>query len=223
MISENIKKIKNTIHECCKNCNKDPEEIILIGASKSQSISTIKEALNSGLTHFGENYLQEAEEKMDEVGDGVIWHFIGSIQSRKAKRISELFDWVHTVDSLKVAKKLDTFRPIEKGPLNIFVQINIDNEETKSGLKVDELEKFLYEVIKLKNLELRGLMAIPRPREKEVDQRQVFRQIRDELINLQNKGFKLDMLSMGMSSDYGAAIKEGATMIRIGTDLFGKR
>ena len=160
---------------------------------------------------------------MDEVGDGVIWHFIGSIQSRKAKRISELFDWVHTVDSLKVAKKLDTFRPIEKGPLNIFVQINIDNEETKSGLKINELEKFLYEVVKLKNLELKGLMAIPRPREKEVDQRQVFKQIRDELINLQNKGFKLDMLSMGMSSDYGAAIKEGATMIRIGTDLFGKR
>lgn len=223
MISKNLKNIKNNIDLICESSDRNPSEIILIGASKSQSISKLKEAQSAGLLHFGENYLQEAEDKIHKLNDGAIWHFIGSLQSRKAKRISELFDWVHTVDNFKVAKKLNDSRPADLDPLNICIQINIDEEETKSGLKIDELELVLNQIKDLDNLKLRGLMAIPKPRIKQVDQREVFKRIKDILSELNDKGFKLDTLSMGMSSDYGAAIQEGATMVRIGTDLFGKR
>ena len=190
----------------------------LLPVIKGRETEEISKVYNEGFREFGENRLDELLDHKSTLKD-CHFHFIAPLQSRKIPEILENSKSVHTVSRLKEVEKIDLLYKNHE----IFVQINIDNEETKSGLKINELEKFLYEVVKLKNLELKGLMAIPRPREKEVDQRQVFRQIRDELINLQNKGFKLDMLSMGMSSDYDAAIKEGATMKRIGTDLFGKR
>lgn len=223
VISRNINKLNADIRKYCELGNKDPKKVILIGASKSQSIEKIQEAYLAGLNNFGENYLQEAEEKINKLDDKIIWHFIGSLQSRKAKKVAEIFDWVHTVDTYKLAKKLNDSRPESKGPLNVCIQINIDSEDSKSGLSEECLEDFIEDIMNFKNLEVRGLMVIPKPREKLEDQKIVFNKV--NLINeaLKKKGFKFDTLSMGMSTDYGAAIQEGATMIRIGTGIFGPR
>ena len=223
VISKNINNINADIRKHCELGDKDPKKVILIGASKSQSIEKIQEAYLAGLNNFGENYLQEAEEKINKLDDKIIWHFIGSLQSRKAKKVAEIFDWVHTVDTYKLAKKLNDSRPESKGPLNVCIQINIDSEDSKSGVSEECLEDFIEEIMNFKNLVVRGLMVIPKPRERLEDQKIVFNKV--NLINeaLKKKGFKFDTLSMGMSTDYGAAIQEGATMIRIGTGIFGPR
>ena len=161
MISSNLHKINQNIEENCKLSGRKTEEIILIGASKAQTIDSIREAYESGLTHFGENYLQEAEEKIENLPKELVWHYIGSIQSRKAKRIAEIFDWVHTVDSVKVAMKLNNARPKSRGFLNVCLQINIDNEENKSGLDLKEIDSFIEQTKSLENLKIRGLMIIP--------------------------------------------------------------
>ena len=134
MISTNIQKINSEIKKNCELSGKDPEKLVLIGASKSQPVEKIQEAYEAGLKNFGENYLQEAESKIGKLSKTIIWHFIGSVQSRKAKKIAEIFDWVHTLDSLKVARKLNDARPKSKGALNVCIQVNIDLEETKSGI-----------------------------------------------------------------------------------------
>jgi len=223
VISDNVKRVLKEIDECMDAGVGNSRSITLIGASKSQTIEKIREAYKAGLRHFGENYLQEAEEKIINLELNPTWHFIGAIQSRKAKKISQLFDWVHTVDSYKVAEKLNDSRPSSMNPLNICVQLNIDNEETKSGVSPDELESFIGELQYLNNLIVRGLMVIPMQRDDEYEQRKVFKKVKDIYYNLVNKGYDLDTLSMGMSSDFAAAIKEGATMIRVGTSIFGLR
>ena len=223
VISKNIQKIYDDFKENCKLSERNPKNLTLIGASKSQSIANIQEAYDAGLKNFGENYLQEAENKIKSLEGDFIWHFIGSIQSRKAKKIAEIFDWVHTVENTKVAKKLNIARPHSKGPLNICIQVNIDNEESKSGLHLDDLEGFIEESRNLENINIRGLMVIPKPRESIEEQKKVFRKVKETYLNLIEKGNDLDTLSMGMSSDYGSAIQEGATMVRIGTGIFGPR
>ena len=223
MISSNLQKIYQDIEENCKLSGRKTNEIILIGASKAQTIESIKEAYESGLTHFGENYLQEAEEKIENLSKDLVWHYIGSIQSRKAKRIAEIFDWVHTVDSVKVAMKLNNARPKSRGFLNVCLQINIDNEESKSGLDLKEIDSFIEQTKTLENLKVRGLMVIPKPRENLGEQKEVFRMVKNIFLALNEKGNNFDTLSMGMSSDYAAAIQEGATMVRVGTGIFGPR
>ena len=223
VISKNIQKIYDDFEENCKLSERNPKNLTLIGASKSQSIANIQEAYDAGLKNFGENYLQEAENKIKSLEGDFIWHFIGSIQSRKAKKIAEIFDWVHTVENTKVAKKLNIARPHSKGPLNICIQVNIDSEESKSGLHLDDLEGFIEESRNLENINVRGLMVIPKPRESIEEQKKVFRKVKETYLNLIEKGNDLDTLSMGMSSDYGSAIQEGATMVRIGTGIFGPR
>tara|TARA_B100001057_G_C22839463_1_gene946501 strand:- start:1463 stop:2161 length:699 start_codon:yes stop_codon:yes gene_type:complete len=223
VISKNIQKIYDDFKENCKLSERNPKNLTLIGASKSQSIANIQEAYDAGLKNFGENYLQEAENKIKSLEGDFIWHFIGSIQSRKAKKIAEIFDWVHTVENTKVAKKLNIARPHSKGPLNICIQVNIDSEESKSGLHLDDLEGFIEESRNLENINVRGLMVIPKPRESIEEQKKVFRKVKETYLNLIEKGNDLDTLSMGMSSDYGSAIQEGATMVRIGTGIFGPR
>ena len=223
VISKNIQKIYDDFKENCKLSERNPKNLTLIGASKSQSIANIQEAYDAGLKNFGENYLQEAENKIKSLEGDFIWHFIGSIQSRKAKKIAEIFDWVHTVENTKVAKKLNIARPHSKGPLNICIQVNIDSEESKSGLHLDDLEGFIEESSNLENINIRGLMVIPKPRESIEEQKKVFRKVKETYLNLIEKGNDLDTLSMGMSSDYGSAIQEGATMVRIGTGIFGPR
>ena len=223
VISKNIQKIYDDFKENCKLSERNPKNLTLIGASKSQSIANIQEAYDAGLKNFGENYLQEAENKIKSLEGDFIWHFIGSIQSRKAKKIAEIFDWVHTVENTKVAKKLNIARPHSKGPLNICIQVNIDSEESKSGLHLDDLDGFIEESRNLENINVRGLMVIPKPRESIEEQKKVFRKVKETFLNLIEKGNDLDTLSMGMSSDYGSAIQEGATMVRIGTGIFGPR
>ena len=137
MLRENINLLKKEINKACLDAGRDPKEITLMGASKSQTVENINLAYESGVSHFGENYLQEAELKINKISNNVVWHFIGSIQTRKTKRIAQIFDWVHTVDSLKIAEKLNESRPASKGKLNVCLQINIDNEKTKSGILKD--------------------------------------------------------------------------------------
>ena len=223
MKSENIQKIILDIKENCNLSKRSVEDVILIGASKSQTIEKIIAAYEEGIKNFGENYLQEAEEKISKLDQDIIWHFIGSIQSRKAKRIAEIFDWVHTVDSFKVAEKLNSSRPKSKGALNACLQLNIDDEESKSGLKIENLEEIIQKIEALENLKIRGLMVIPKPRDSEEEQRKVFRKVKEIYDSLIGQGHNFDTLSMGMTSDYGVAIQEGATMIRIGTGIFGPR
>ena len=223
MKSENIQKIILDIKENCNLSKRSVEDIVLIGASKSQTIEKIIVAYEEGIKNFGENYLQEAEGKISKLDQNIIWHFIGSIQSRKAKRIAEIFDWVHTIDSFKVAEKLNSSRPISKGDLNVCLQLNIDDEESKSGLKIENLEEIIQKIDALENLKIRGLMVIPKPRDSKEEQRQVFRKVKEIYDSLIRQGHNFDTLSMGMTSDYGVAIQEGATMIRIGTGIFGPR
>ena len=222
-ISNKIKKLNLEINEICRNFGKEVNEITILAASKSQSIEKIEEAFNGGIRNFGENYLQEAEPKIDSLNKEVIWHFIGAIQTRKAKRIAEIFDWVHTVDSLKLAKKLNDSRPESQESLKVCVQLNIDEEDSKAGIKVHELETFLSEVSSLKNLDVKGLMVIPKPRNSLEEQHSIFKEIKEIFDSLNQKGINMDTLSMGMSSDYGPAIKEGSTIVRIGTEIFGLR
>ena len=223
MKSENIQKIILDIKENCNLSKRSVEDVILIGASKSQTIEKIIVAYEEGIKNFGENYLQEAEEKIYKLDQDIIWHFIGSIQSRKAKRIAEMFDWVHTIDSFRVAEKLNSSRPKSKGALNACLQLNIDDEESKSGLKIENLEEIVQKIEALENLKIRGLMVIPKPRDSEEEQRKVFRKVKEIYDSLIRQGHNFDTLSMGMTSDYGVAIQEGATMIRIGTGIFGPR
>ena len=205
------------------NACRNPEEIILMGASKSQTVEQIEQAYENGVFHFGENYLQEAETKISKIEKNIIWHFIGSIQTKKTKKIARLFDWVHTVDSLKIAEKLNDARPSSRGPLNICLQVNIDNEETKSGILKEEIDDFLTSLTSLKNIKTRGLMIVPRPRHTAEEQSEVFSDLKLKLDSLKSKFPELDTLSMGMSSDYLVAIQEGATILRIGTGIFGAR
>jgi len=221
--SENIQKIILDIKENCNLSKRSVEDVVLIGASKSQTIEKIIVAYEEGIKNFGENYLQEAEEKISQLDQDIIWHFIGSIQSRKAKRIAEIFDWVHAIDSFKVAEKLNSSRPKSKGALNACLQLNIDDEESKSGLKIEDLEEIIQKIEALENLKIRGLMVIPKPRDSKEEQRQVFRKVKEIYDSLIRQGHNFDTLSMGMTSDYGVAIQEGATMIRIGTGIFGPR
>ena len=223
MKSENIQKIILDIKENCNLSKRSVEDVILIGASKSQTIEKIIVAYEEGIINFEESYLQEAEEKISKLDQDIIWHFIGSIQSRKAKRIAEIFDWVHTIDSFKVAEKLNSSRPKSKGALNACLQLNIDDEESKSGLKIENLEEIIQKIEALENLKIRGLMVIPKPRDSEEEQRKVFRKVKEIYDSLIRQGHNFDTLSMGMTSDYGVAIQEGATMIRIGTGIFGPR
>jgi hypothetical protein len=223
VLSENINLIKKDISQACLVACRDPNEIILMGASKSQTIENIEQAYENGVLHFGENYLQEAEIKISKTDKNIVWHFIGSIQTKKTKKIAHLFDWVHTVDSLKIAKKLNEARPASKGKLNVCLQVNIDNEETKSGILKEEIDDFLSNLTALENIKTRGLMIIPKPRHTAEEQSKVFSNLKLKLDSLKSKFPELDTLSMGMSSDYLVAIHEGATILRIGTGIFGAR
>ena len=209
--------------EICKRIEKNPEDITILGASKNQEINSIKFAYCEGIKNFGENFLQEAEKKILKIGNEPTWHFIGSIQSKKAKRIASLFDWVQTVDRMKVAVKLNKNRPPEMKKLNICVQVNPDDEKSKSGIPLSDCKKFIAELVQFEKLEVRGLMSIPKITNDFEQQRKVFGRIRSCFEDLKPTYPQLDTLSMGMSGDYEAAILEGSTMIRIGTKIFGER
>lgn len=196
--------------------------VSLIAVSKMQPAVRIADAYRYGQRHFGENYLQEALLKQHKLAHfAIVWHFIGPIQANKTKWIAQRFTWVHSVDRLKIAQRLNDQRPITMPPLNVCIQLNLDHEITKRGVDFEQLCHLVQEIAQLPRLRLRGLMAIPPPTENRVEQQSAFRAVRHAYYQL--SGYRLDTLSMGMSGDLEPAIAEGATFVRVGTSLFGPR
>jgi len=211
LIQDNLKKVQERIHELDKN-----QQVTLIAVSKTKPASDIQQAIDAGQRHFGENYLQEALDKIDSLkNQNLIWHFIGPIQSNKTVKIAQNFDWVHSVDRLKIAKRLNDQRPKNLEKLNVLLQVNIDNEATKSGVLEGEIDELTSHFENFQNIALRGFMCIPSPDNTEKS----FKKMAEILQKYPN----LDTLSMGMSNDLDLAIKNGATFVRIGADIFGKR
>ncbi|EWC42149.1 YggS family pyridoxal phosphate-dependent enzyme [Pseudomonas stutzeri] len=220
-IEKNIAKVAARIRAAAQAAQRDPASVGLLAVSKTQPAAAMREAFGAGVRDFGENYLQEALDKQAELGDlGLAWHFIGPIQSNKTKPIAEHFDWVHSVDRLKIAQRLSDQRPATLPALNVCLQVNVSGEASKSGCAPEDLPQLARAVAAMPRLHLRGLMCIPAPSDDPDEQRAAFarlRALRDEL------ALELDTLSMGMSQDLEAAIAEGATWVRIGTALFGAR
>lgn len=224
-IDDKLRKVTERIHQAALQAGRNPQSVQLVAVSKTQPAAAVAEAYASGQRHFGENYLQEALDKKNQLTHlkDIEWHFIGPIQSNKTRAIAEHFSWVHSVDRLKIAQRLSEQRPANLPSLNICLQVNIDDEETKSGVSLDELSGLVAAIYSLPQLTLRGLMAIPKPTGDIQQQRQAFATLRNALEQLQALGYTLDTLSMGMSGDMEAAIAEGATFVRVGTDIFGAR
>jgi hypothetical protein len=216
--------LREKIAIAARAAGRDPAAIRLVGVAKSQPLAGVLAAVDAGLTDVAENYLQEAREHIAAFQDRMLtWHFIGALQSNKTRPVAELFDWVHTVDRLKIAERLSEQRPPERPPLAVCIQVRLGGEATKAGVDPAELPALAGQIVSLPRLALRGLMTLP-PEETDPDrQRHWFRELRELLQGLNDAGHRLDTLSMGMSGDYEAAIAEGATYVRIGTALFGER
>ncbi|WP_025752261.1 MULTISPECIES: YggS family pyridoxal phosphate-dependent enzyme [unclassified Pseudomonas] len=220
-LADNLSAISARIANAAQAAGRDPASVQLLAVSKTKPASAIREVHAAGVRDFGENYLQEALTKQQALSDlPLIWHFIGPIQSNKTKAIAEHFDWVHSVDRLKIAQRLSEQRPAGLAPLNICLQVNVSGEDSKSGCAPADLPALAKAVAALPNLRLRGLMAIPEPTDDRAAQEAAFSSLR-----ALQKGLDLglDTLSMGMSHDLEAAIAQGATWVRIGTALFGAR
>lgn len=227
-IVQNLQAVDASIVAAANAAGRQPAEVRLLAVSKTFPAEAVLEAIGAGQRAFGENYLQEALDKMTAVSDAlpgrdIEWHFIGPIQSNKTRPIAAHFDWVHTVERIKIAERLSEQRPEERGLLNICLQVNISGEVSKSGVTPEELPELARRVAQLPRLRLRGLMAIPEPEPDEAKQRAAFRRLRVLAEALRAEGITLDTLSMGMSGDMRAAIAEGATMVRIGSAIFGMR
>jgi len=223
-IVSNLQAVHLAIKQAAHTAGREPAGITLLAVSKTFPAAAVREAYAAGQREFGENYLQEALEKIAVLHDlGIVWHFIGPIQSNKTRAIAENFAWVHGVDRLKIAQRLSEQRPPQLPPLNICLQVNVSGEESKSGVAPQEVVRLAREIAMLPQLKLRGLMAIPAPMDDEVAQRKPFAQLHELAQEIVAQGIALDTLSMGMSHDFKAAIQEGATIIRIGTAIFGQR
>lgn len=223
-IAENIFTVREQITKCAVLLGRAPDSVTLLAVSKTQSAGRVREAFAAGQRDFGENYVQEALVKINALPlPGICWHFIGPIQSNKTREIAENFAWVHSVDRLKIARRLDSQRPSTADPLNVCIQVNLSAEESKSGTSIEEVEGLCAQISKLKKLRLRGLMAIPAPCADPEQQRLVFRPLAEALNRLTARYPQMDTLSIGMSADFEAAIAEGSTMVRIGSAIFGAR
>ena len=223
-IANNLTKIRNKISDAEKQFGRKENSVCLIAVSKTRKINEIIMAINENQRHFGENYCQEAIEKIKTITQpNVVWHFIGPIQSNKTKQIAHYFDWVHTVDRIKIARRLDEMRPDNMVPLNICIQVNTNSEATKSGLSINEVEDFINELKHFKRLKVRGLMSLPKIKPSFDEQRNSFSLLKKVLRELGANNPELDTLSIGTTQDMEAAIAEGATCVRIGTAVFGPR
>lgn len=223
-IDERLSGIKQRIHQAMQSAQRN-DQLKLLAVSKYHSLDKIKALHHLGQNDFGENYVSEAQEKINASADlSICWHFIGPIQSNKTRLIAELFDWVQSVDRLKIAERLNNQRPDTLPPLNICLQVNLNQEPQKAGFIATELEQNMEQILSYPKLKIRGLMAIPEQSDEIDRQRKNFARLR-ELQNDLNQQFHLQMdtLSMGMSGDLEAAVLEGSTMLRIGTALFGPR
>lgn len=227
-ITDHLQTVRTRVCRAAQQAHRDPSSVNLLAVSKTQPVSAILEAAEAGQLAFGENYEQEAVRKIMEIRQNrpdlkLEWHFIGPIQSNKTRAIAEHFDWVHSVDRKRIARRLSDQRPEDMPPLNICLQVNISGEDSKSGVRPEELADLVKAVSGMPRLKLRGLMAIPEPQSDPEKQRQPFSAMKTLFEELKHTGYDLDTLSMGMSDDMEAAVQEGATTVRIGTAIFGQR
>lgn len=222
-IADNLQAVKARLAEAARAARRDPASIHLLAVSKTHSFARISEAYVAGQRAFGENYVQEALQKMDALGASPIeWHLIGPLQSNKTRAVAERFDWVHTIERKKIAERLAQQRPASLAPLNALIQVNISGERSKSGIAPHEARQLAASIAALPGLRLRGLMVIPEPTADGSLQRARFRAARELFEQLESE-FAFDTLSMGMSDDLEAAVAEGSTLVRVGTAIFGAR
>lgn len=221
-LCEHIRHVQEIIAQAEQRFDRPAGSVTLLAASKAQSVTRIRAAALCGLRVFGENYVQEAEPKIAELRE-LCWHFIGPLQANKTRKVARLFDWAHGIDRPKIAARLSAQRAVCATPLNVCLQINVSREPGKSGILIEDLPALAEQVAGLAHLRLRGLMAIPAPSSESETQRRAFAVVRAALEDLNRRGHRLDTLSMGMSGDLQAAIAEGATIVRIGTAIFGTR
>jgi len=219
-----LQAVKKTIELSCNSASRETQSVLLLAVSKTRAATQLEQLYNAGQCHFGENYLQEALDKQQLLSHlPIVWHFIGPIQSNKAKAIAQNFSWVHSVDRLKVAKKLSEQRDPSLPALNICIQVNISNETNKAGCSPQECLELITQISALANVKIRGLMAIPKATTDMTEQEAAFADLQ-QLFNTCKEHYPhLDTLSMGMSADIEPAIKQGSTIVRIGTALFGPR
>lgn len=227
-INDNLQAVAARIREAARASGRDPSSVRLLAVTKTAPPDAIRDAFGAGQRSFGENYVQEALDKQSALEAAgflgrIEWHLIGPLQSNKTRAAAGCFDWVHTIDREKVARRLSEARPPEAAPLNVLIQVNVSGEATKSGVAPSEVAQLAQTTSSLPRLRLRGLMAIPEPTEDESLQLERFRTVRELFDRLNGQGLQLDTLSMGMSQDLEAAVAEGSTMVRIGTAIFGER
>lgn len=223
-IFANLQAVRSRIVAAAHKAGRDPMEICLLAVSKTWPAETVREAASAGQRQFGENYVKEAVEKITTLADlGLEWHFIGPLQSNKTRAAAEHFTWVHSVDRLKVAQRLSEARSASRSPLQVCIQVNVSGESTKGGVAANDIPLLAEAVAALPNLRLRGLMAIPEPSADMELLRSRFAAVRRLKEQLCARGMVLDTLSMGMSDDLEPAIMEGATIVRVGTAIFGRR
>lgn len=225
-IAGKLQQVRHRISQACALAERDVQSVTLLAVSKTFGADAVREAAAAGQRAFGENYVQEALAKIDALSDlrpQLQWHLIGPLQSNKTHEVAAAFDWVHTIDRLKIAERLSAQRPAELPPLSVCVQVNVDGEASKSGVAPGELASLARAVAALPRLRLRGLMSIPQPVDGLAAQRALHRRLRELFDTLRAQGLALDTLSIGMSADLEAAVIEGATVVRIGSAIFGER
>ena len=223
-IADNIARVRAQIEAACQAAGRESSSVHLLAVSKTWGADAVRQAHAAGQTAFGENYIQEAVDKITALHDLPLeWHCIGPIQSNKTRLVAEHFDWVHSVDRLKIAQRLSEQRPEHLPPLQVCIQVNVDGGDNKSGVSPEELPALAQAVAALPRMRLRGIMTIPEPAETEAQMRAVHAQAKALLEALRQQGLPLDTLSMGMSADMAAAIAEGSTLVRVGTAIFGQR
>lgn len=224
-IAERLKIAYDRIAKAIKNSHILGQKVALLAVSKTKPSTLIREAYQAGQRQFGESYVQEAVDKIAELSDlsDIEWHFIGPIQSNKSAQVAAHFDWVQSVDRIKIARRLNDQRPSERAKLNVLIQVNIDDEQSKSGCSLSELDALAQYIATSDNLVLRGVMAIPKKSDSLNEQQHSFAKLQTCFNQLKSQYDSIDTLSMGMSNDVEAAISQGSTMVRIGTDIFGPR
>lgn len=226
MIRTNIQNIEENIKDACMRVGRDYNEITLIAVSKTQTLSKMKEVVNNGVNIFGENKVQELVDKFDSFPDSVHWHMIGHLQRNKVKYIIDKVDLIHSVDSIRLAKQIEKEASKREIDVDVLIEVNIANEASKFGFSVDEVESAILEISKFKHINIKGLMAIAPYVENPEENRLYFRKIKELSVDISSKKIDnviMDVLSMGMTGDYQVAIEEGATMVRVGTGIFGER
>lgn len=224
-IQHNLQQVRQRIAAAAARCGRAPEEITLLAVSKTKPASAVEDAVAAGQMAFGENYVQEGVEKVQALTahPHLEWHFIGPLQSNKSRLVAENFAWCHAVDRQRIAQRLNDQRPLSLPPLNVLIQVNISDENSKSGIMLEAVPELAQQITQLPQLQLRGLMAIPAPERDYERQLAVCQQMADAFLQLKQHYASVDTLSLGMSDDMEAAIAAGSTMVRIGTALFGAR